>query len=265
LNVASAFYGVDVEALKSTSRQAPTVKARNMTMYALRTFSDLSFAAIGGVVSRDASTAVHGIRKVEDLISTDRGTAEDFAEIEHRLRDADAWSRLVTSSTTPDGSEDLGVGLFNAKAKELVRQGSDSVIVGDFSLAIGYFEKAVVVLDQQGLVPTLAEAYLGLARCARLMNETEKAREHILRAWTVGRALFDFEVLGRALYEWDGLNDAQGHLIDRAIGLLVEVFRSASPAARRVRALDVLESAVFTSSLLRPNTQQGRQEERTTS
>lgn len=64
------FFNVDEGKIKGPSRKASIVRARQILMFLLRTEAGLSLAGVGDVVGgRDHSTIIHGVEKVNRLIS----------------------------------------------------------------------------------------------------------------------------------------------------------------------------------------------------
>jgi chromosomal replication initiator protein len=66
LNIVADNYGVSVDELKGSKRNANIATARHMCMYLLRHHTQLSLTEIGKIFSRDHSTTISSIRKVEE-------------------------------------------------------------------------------------------------------------------------------------------------------------------------------------------------------
>ena len=78
-------YGVDVSDILSTSRTKEITMARQVAMYIIRQLTKLSLPEIGKVFSRDHTTVIHSLEKVEGLIKDDRETAEKIRDIKSNV------------------------------------------------------------------------------------------------------------------------------------------------------------------------------------
>jgi len=80
-------FGVTISDLESPSRRQPLARARQVAMYLCRDLTDLSLPKIGGVFGgRDHTTALHGINKVRDLMTTDQELFEQVTALLQSLR-----------------------------------------------------------------------------------------------------------------------------------------------------------------------------------
>ncbi|BCW98495.1 MAG: chromosomal replication initiator protein DnaA [Armatimonadota bacterium] len=83
-------YGVDVENLKSLSRQARVVLARQVAMYLIRHLTDTSLPSIGKAFGgKDHSTVLHAIKKIGKLVLEDAQLADDIAALMRELKKTD--------------------------------------------------------------------------------------------------------------------------------------------------------------------------------
>jgi chromosomal replication initiator protein len=83
-------YGVDVDNLKSLSRQARVVLARQVAMYLIRHLTDTSLPAIGKAFGgKDHSTVLHAIKKIGKLVLEDAQLADDIAALMRELKKTD--------------------------------------------------------------------------------------------------------------------------------------------------------------------------------
>lgn len=65
------FYNIKPTALKSAKREARLVRARQICMYLLKKELSLTYSEIGNILGgRDHTTVIHGVEKIENLIST---------------------------------------------------------------------------------------------------------------------------------------------------------------------------------------------------
>ncbi|MBR1780257.1 MAG: chromosomal replication initiator protein DnaA, partial [Oscillospiraceae bacterium] len=78
-------YGIDVSDILSTSRTKEITLARQVAMYVIRQLTKLSLPEIGKIFSRDHTTVIHSLEKVEGLIKEDRETAENIRDIKSNV------------------------------------------------------------------------------------------------------------------------------------------------------------------------------------
>ena len=77
---------VPIEAMHTRTRKREVVWARQLTWkYAKSTMPKKSLAVIGGHFTRDHATALHGIRRVNDLLETDTELKEIWTNVLNRL------------------------------------------------------------------------------------------------------------------------------------------------------------------------------------
>ena len=80
-------YGVTVTDLESPSRRQPLARARQIAMYLCRDLTDLSLPKIGALFGgRDHTTALHGINKIRDMMTTDEEVFENVTALLQSLR-----------------------------------------------------------------------------------------------------------------------------------------------------------------------------------
>ena len=65
------YYSLDEEILKSQNRTANTAMARHVSMYLMRTLTNMTLKEIGSIYNRDHATVLSSIKKVEDLLKSD--------------------------------------------------------------------------------------------------------------------------------------------------------------------------------------------------
>lgn len=73
----SKFYSIDEVVLRGTLRNQATAEARQVTMYLMRTLTNLSTTDIGREFGRDHTTVLHAIRKVEAALKDDGSRMSD--------------------------------------------------------------------------------------------------------------------------------------------------------------------------------------------
>jgi chromosomal replication initiator protein len=86
------YFGLERADLVSKSRSRPLTTARHMAMYLLRELTELSLIKIGEQFERDHTTAMHGIKKIENLMHA-RGSV--YRQVEELTRKIRARSRGV--------------------------------------------------------------------------------------------------------------------------------------------------------------------------
>ena len=87
LSLTGEAYGVTVTDLESPSRRQPLARARQVAMYLCRELTDLSLPKIGALLGgRDHTTALHGINKIRDLMTTDEAAFEQVTALLQSLR-----------------------------------------------------------------------------------------------------------------------------------------------------------------------------------
>lgn len=79
INSICEFYQIKPTQLKGTKRDAKLVRARQACMYVLKKESGLTFSEIGNLLGgRDHTTIMHGVEKIEGLISAHKLTEESL-------------------------------------------------------------------------------------------------------------------------------------------------------------------------------------------
>ncbi len=80
-------YDVTVNAVKGRSRKKELVQPRQLAMYLANKYTNIPVTRIGKLIgSRDHSTVLHGISKVEEAIVSDKAFAETVDKIEKALK-----------------------------------------------------------------------------------------------------------------------------------------------------------------------------------
>ena len=78
LSAVSSKYGISVEDIKSKKKTENIVNARHLSIYITRKLTDLSLPAIGKIFSRDHSTIISSINKVDINIRTVKNYEEEL-------------------------------------------------------------------------------------------------------------------------------------------------------------------------------------------
>ena len=80
------YFGLGPGDLISKSRSRPLTTARHVAMYLLRELTGLSLIKIGELFDRDHTTALHGIKKIEGLMSARGSTYKQVQELTKKIR-----------------------------------------------------------------------------------------------------------------------------------------------------------------------------------
>ena len=87
ISVASDYFGVTADEIRSSSRSRDLVTARQMAMYLCRELTDLSLPKIGERFGgRDHSTVIYANNKIRELISENQRAFEQVKELTTRIR-----------------------------------------------------------------------------------------------------------------------------------------------------------------------------------
>jgi chromosomal replication initiator protein len=84
----AAYFGLERADLESKNRSRPLTTARHMAMYLQREFTGLSLIKIGECFNRDHTTALHGIKKIETLMSERGSVYRQVQELTRRIKTA---------------------------------------------------------------------------------------------------------------------------------------------------------------------------------
>lgn len=86
LKAVSAFYSLPLEEIKSTKRKKEIAKARQISMYFLRSILNLPFVSIGELFGgKDHTTVMHSVNKVESQIKTSEELNKEISELKQRI------------------------------------------------------------------------------------------------------------------------------------------------------------------------------------
>jgi len=87
LNETASYFGLERGDLVSKSRSRPLTTARHIAMYLLRELTGLSLIKIGELFERDHSTALHGIKRIENLMPNRDAVYRQVQELTKRIND----------------------------------------------------------------------------------------------------------------------------------------------------------------------------------
>lgn len=88
LEITAEYYDIDMEGLKSKSRERKFSLPRQIAMYLSRKLTDLSLVNIGNAFSRDHSTISHGVEKIEEALNQDSQIRQGVDELITRIEEA---------------------------------------------------------------------------------------------------------------------------------------------------------------------------------
>ena len=81
LNVVAQKYGIEVEDLKSKKKTAQVVLPRHISVYLVRTMTDLSLARIGMIFHKDHTTIMNSIKNIENEIKNNSGCESEINDL----------------------------------------------------------------------------------------------------------------------------------------------------------------------------------------
>ncbi|MBP3387059.1 MAG: chromosomal replication initiator protein DnaA [Clostridia bacterium] len=79
-------YNIDRDELFSKKRNSEIVKARNVSIYLIKTLTDMTLVAIGRMFNRDHSTIVNSLSNIEKEIKSSSDFAHEIEEINEDIR-----------------------------------------------------------------------------------------------------------------------------------------------------------------------------------
>lgn len=86
LKEVAKFYDISIEDIKSTKRRREIARARQVSMYFLRSVMNMPFASIGEIFGgKDHATVIHSVGKVENSIREDKNFNLELEEMKQRI------------------------------------------------------------------------------------------------------------------------------------------------------------------------------------
>lgn len=79
------YYNEDYYTIRTTSRKRRLVICRQVVMFLLRKYTELTLTEIGSSFERDHTTVLYSCQTVQDLIDTDEQTRKDVWTIETKI------------------------------------------------------------------------------------------------------------------------------------------------------------------------------------
>ena len=86
LSAVSNKYQIDRDELFSKKRNSEIVKARNVSIYLIKTLTDMTLVAIGRMFNRDHSTIVNSLSNIEKEIRSSAEFAHEIEDINEDIR-----------------------------------------------------------------------------------------------------------------------------------------------------------------------------------
>ncbi|MCD7757743.1 MAG: chromosomal replication initiator protein DnaA [Clostridiales bacterium] len=87
LEETAKFYGISKETILSTSRKSNILLARQVSMYIIRSMTNLSLPEIGKIYDMHHTTVMHSIDKIENALKTDKALADVIKDIKANIND----------------------------------------------------------------------------------------------------------------------------------------------------------------------------------
>lgn len=72
------YYGVDVERILASTRIQPIAQIRHICMFIVKEKTGMTVVSIGKYFNRDHTSILHAIKRVQDLIDTEREVRDDI-------------------------------------------------------------------------------------------------------------------------------------------------------------------------------------------
>jgi chromosomal replication initiator protein len=79
------YFNLTIEQLQDTSRKRTLVLPRQIIMYFLTEYTDLTYLEIGNIFKKDHTTVIYSKDTVKDLISTDDSVKEKVEELKKKI------------------------------------------------------------------------------------------------------------------------------------------------------------------------------------
>ncbi len=86
LNEICSYYTIPMKLIKSHVRDRSIARPRQILMYLLKNYTSMTLEEIAAFLGgRDHSTIIHGIKNIENLITTDSGIQKEVSQLHQRL------------------------------------------------------------------------------------------------------------------------------------------------------------------------------------
>lgn len=115
--------------------------------------------------------------------------------------------------------ENYKLNMPEKKAKLFLNTGSAYSNIGNFKKAINYFNKNILLCQDNKITDTLLDCHIRIARCYYELNFLKNAKEHVLKASAINKSL-DSTIEKTEIYSMLGLILAKENVLDKAIKLI---------------------------------------------
>jgi chromosomal replication initiator protein len=79
------FYGLDSKSLLGNSRKANIVKARQVSMFIVRSMTNMSLPEMGKFYGMHHTTVMHSVEKIENALKSDKGLSDIIKDIKANI------------------------------------------------------------------------------------------------------------------------------------------------------------------------------------
>lgn len=92
----AAYYNIKLTDMMSDRRNAEVVRPRQIAMYLIKEMTPMSYPKIGQIFGgRDHTTAMHAVKRVEQLMADDTKVRAEIAELVESIREMQAVPTLI--------------------------------------------------------------------------------------------------------------------------------------------------------------------------
>jgi chromosomal replication initiation ATPase DnaA len=85
INIVFDYFQIPAHFQTAKIRKREIVQARQVSMYFLRTFTNLSQHRVGSYFGKDHATVIHAVKTVNNLYDTDRGFRTDILTLKGKI------------------------------------------------------------------------------------------------------------------------------------------------------------------------------------
>ena len=87
LKIVSEYFAIDIDVIKSYTRERDIVKARHIAFYMMIDFTAATYGFAGAIINRDHAAVVHAINSVSNQVQTDKHYRRNVIEISDQVRE----------------------------------------------------------------------------------------------------------------------------------------------------------------------------------
>lgn len=185
------YFNLDKETIEGRTRKQEVVEVRDIIVYFLRKFGDMSFPAIGRLLGgRDHTTIIHSFRKMEEAAMANRNFETEFADLFSKVKIVRERKQQVEQRIIPDMIAAVQkqprrnqlrfkeIPERNLKILELYREG---LTLENISKVVGVTRERV----RQIVIKTIEQTAIntsiskGITMDLNVMADEEKKKRHI--------------------------------------------------------------------------------------